>query len=655
MASSLLNIGSSGLLAFQRSLTTISNNIANVNTDGYSRQRVELAARTAQGSGAGFAGSGVTTVTVSRSFDAYIESSVRSSISSNSEFEVFYSLASQLDNVVADADVGMSSALQSFFNAVQDVADAPSSPAVRQVLFNEGGQLATRFNELAGWIGGIRDRVNSDIRSSVAEINTLSQSIADLNQAIVIEQGRAAGQPANDLLDQRDTLVKQMSELVAVTTLQQDDGSLNILVGTGQVLVRGNAASTLEVIVEAGDPGQLGVALLAGGGTQTPITDQLSSGRLGGAISFRDRMLDQATNDLGLVATSLGTFVNDQHRLGMDLDGALGIDFFNVAQPQILTLVGSPGDVTVAFNDVAQLTNDDYRLQFNAGAWALTRVDNGQSVTMSGTGTAVDPFIAEGLEFEITAVPANGDSYLIRPTRNGAMDIQRSLASSRQIAMATPVRSAAALANTGSGAISAGSVIDISNASFQTTAGQLTPPVLVRFTSGVSYDIYDNTIVAAPVLLEAGIAYNPATGGEIFPTPGALDYGYRMQLSGAAVAGDEFSTEYNTGGTGDNRNALLLAGISENNLMSGGTLSISDSYRNMVGDVGISTNQAENNSLSHQRLLDQAISARESISGVNLDEEAANLIRFQQAYQAAAQVISTASVLFDTLLNAVRR
>jgi flagellar hook-associated protein 1 FlgK len=274
---------------------------------------------------------------------------------------------------------------------------------------------------------------------------------------------------------------------------------------------------------------------------------------------------------------------------------------------------------------------------------------------MTGTGTAADPFIADGFSLEIGVAPSNGDAYYIRPTRAGATDIQMMLVNNRQIAAAAPIRSLTANANTGTGEISAGLVTDINNAAFQTTAGQLTPPVLVRFTNGSSYDVYDNTNPASPVLLEAGIAYNPATGGEVFPTPGGLDYGYSVKIDGAPAAGDEFSTEYNTEGIGDNRNALLLTATASNKLMANGTTSITDSYSSLVADVGSGTKQAELNSLAQKRVLDQVISTRASISGVNLDEEAANLIRFQQAYQAAAQVVTVANSLFDTLLNAVRR
>ena len=653
--SSLLSIGSSGIQAFQRSLNTIGHNISNVNTEGYSRQSVNLDTRQAQINGYGFVGSGVQTTSISRSYNAFVDNNVRTSTSTTQEFETFHALASQLDNVLADSGTGMSASMQRFFNAMQDVADAPSVSAVREVLFQEAQHLSDQFNELASWMDGLRTQMNGDIRTSVTDINRLSGSIAELNGMIVIEQGRSGGQPPNDLLDQRDALIRDLSGLVSVTTVHQDDGSINVMAGTGQVLVVGNNASTLEVFVEASDPNQLGIAIKGSGGVLVPITEQMSGGHVGGLFSFRDRMLDSASNDLGLVAIGMSNYINEQQKQGMDLDGTLGVEFFNLSQPQVLTVAGTPANVAVAFNDVSQLTNNDYTLQFNTGVWQLTQNDTDQVVAMTGSGTALDPFIADGLSFEVLAAPTSGDVYTIRPTRNGATDMQMTMLSNRQIAAAAPIRSLEAIANTGTGEISAGSVTDITNSSFQTTAGQLSPPVMVRFTTPTSYDVYDNTNPAAPVLLEAGIVYDPATGGEVFPTPGGIDHGYSVQLKGSPAVGDEFRTEYNTGGIGDNRNALLLSSLAGEKLMAGGTASITDSYAGLVADVGSNTKQSELNTLAQQRVLDQTIATRLSVSGVNLDEEAANLVRYQQAYQAAAQLITVANTVFDTLLNAVRR
>jgi flagellar hook-associated protein 1 FlgK len=649
----LFSIGTSGLLAFQRALGTVSHNIANANTEGYSRQSADLVSKPPQANGDGFIGTGVEVGTIRRSYDAFVESSLRSSTSATAEFEAFHALASQLDNVVANSDTGINASLQRFFDSVQDVADTPASPSTRQVMLSEGEQLTTQFNELASWIEGIRGQVNNELQNGVNQINQYSSAIAELNEKIVVELGRA-GQPPNDLLDQRDTLIKQMSEWVSVTTLQQDDGAINVLVGSGQALVVANKATSLTTMQQAGDPKQLDIAVQGNAGVLVPVTSQMSGGRIGGVLNFRDQMLDQASNNLGLVAIGLGSFANEQHRRGMDLDGALGLDFFNVAQPQVLTVAGNPANVAVAFDDVTQLSNADYKLRFNAGTWELSNSLTGQTIPMTGSGTTADPFVAEGMSIEVSGAPVNGDTYLLRPTRNGAIEMQMLLANSRQIAAAAPVRSIANTNNTGTGDISAGVVADIDNPVFQATPDQLTPPVLMRFTSSTSYDLYDNTNTVTPVLLEAGIVYDPATGGELFPTPGGLDHGYRMRITGAPVAGDEFSTEYNTGGIGDNRNALLLAGLATEKLLYAGSASVTDSYNRLVADVGTGTKQAEINSLAQQRILDQTRATRESISGVNLDEEAANLVRYQQAYQAAAQVIATAGSLFDTLLSAVR-
>jgi len=655
MASGLLGISTSGLLAFQSNLNTIGHNISNVNTDGYSRQTVDLTSNQPQVSGFGFTGTGVSVSGITRSYDAFVEASVRANTSSSSEFTAFNNLAVQLDNILADTDAGMSSSITSFFNAMHDVADAPATSATREVLFNEAEQLAVKFSDLASYVEDTRGQINNSIRGNASEINRLTQNIADLNESVLLATGRSGGHPPNDLLDQRDALIRDLSGFMEVSTVTQDDGAINIFIGKGQLLVRGSDASQLTTFVVNGKPSQLGVAIDGGSGPNIPISENLIGGKLGGVINFRDRLLDPASNSLGRVAIALGTLINEQNNRGMDIDGLLGADMFSVGQPEVLVQQGGITNISVGLGDVNQLTNLDYKLTFNAGTWGLTRSDTGQNVAMTGTGTAANPFVVDGFEVTVNTVPANGDSYDIHPTRNGALDMQRVMSSARQLATAAPVSTAASNANTGTGSISAGVVTDISNASFQTTSGQLTPPVLVRFTAANSYDLLDNSNPAAPVVLEAGIAYDPTIGSEIFPTPGGISHGYQIKLTGAVAAGDEFSTQYNTGGIGDNRNALIMAEMFSDKLLEDGTASFSGSYNSLVVDVGTGTRQSELGALSHGRLLEQTLATRESISGVNLDEEAANLVRYQQAYQASAQVVAVASTLFDVLLGAVRR
>ncbi len=652
--SSLFGIGSSALAAFQRALNTTAHNIANANTEGYSRQQVEFVSRPPQYSGFGYLGTGVDTVGVRRIYDGFVENQVRGYTASSAELQTFHRFATQVDDVLADPDAGMSSALQRFFGAMQDLANDPASTAARQVVISEGQALADRFHALGGWLQGVGDQVNTAIQGSVDEINRLTTAIADLNHKIVLADGVADEQPPNDLLDQRDTLIRQLAEKVSVTTVTQDDGSINVMVGTGQALVVGNTVTRLTTYRAEGVQAPLKVGLEAGANGLVPISEQLSGGELGGLLGFRERMLDPAVNDLGRIALAVGQFVNEQHQRGMDLSGSLGEAFFTVGDPQWDAYPGTGSALSVAWDDVGQLTGAEYKLQFDGSNWSLNRTDTGQSVAMSGSGTAADPFIVDGMRIVVDPAAAAGDTFLLQPVRNGAMDLQLRITDPALIAAASPVLASASTANTGSASVTPGEVTDISNAAFQGNPGALTPPVLIRFTSATTYEIYDNTNPASPTLLETVTGYDPAAGDEVFPSPGGLDYGYRVRISGAAAAGDEFSVAYNTGGTGDNRNALSLAGLFDARLLGNGTESVNQAYQRMVGEAGSTTRQVEMAGVAQDRMLERSIAEREAIAGVNLDEEAANLVRYQQAYQAAAQVIAAADEMFQTLLNATR-
>ncbi len=652
--SSLFGIGSSALAAFQRALNTTAHNIANANTEGYSRQQVEFVSRPPQYSGFGYLGTGVDTVGVRRIYDGFVENQVRGYTASSAELQTFHRFATQVDDVLADPDAGMSSALQRFFGAMQDLANDPASTAARQVVISEGQALADRFHALGGWLQGVGDQVNTAIQGSVDEINRLTTAIADLNHKIVLADGVADEQPPNDLLDQRDTLIRQLAEKVSVTTVTQDDGSINVMVGTGQALVVGNTVTRLTTYRAEGVQAPLKVGLEAGANGLVPISEQLSGGELGGLLGFRERMLDPAVNDLGRIALAVGQFVNEQHQRGMDLSGSLGEAFFTVGDPQWDAYPGTGSALSVAWDDVGQLTGAEYKLQFDGSNWSLNRTDTGQSVAMSGSGTTADPFIVDGMRIVVDPAAAAGDTFLLQPARNGAMDLQLRITDPALIAAASPVLASASTANTGSASVTPGEVTDISNAAFQGNPGALTPPVLIRFTSATIYEIYDNTNPASPTLLETVTGYDPAAGDEVFPSPGGLDYGYRVRISGAAAAGDEFSVDYNTGGTGDNRNALSLAGLFDARLLGNGTESVNQAYQRMVGEAGSTTRQVEMAGVAQDRMLERSIAEREAIAGVNLDEEAANLVRYQQAYQAAAQVIAAADEMFQTLLNATR-
>ncbi len=651
----MLGIGTSALRAFQRALSTTGHNIANANTPGYSRQRVELSSATPQYAGYGYIGTGVRTDSVRRFYDGFVENQVQNYTASTTEFQTLHNYATQIDNVLADPDTGLSTAIQRFQSAAQDLSNDPASTAARQAMISEGQGLVDRFHSLGGWLNDMNAQVNNDLKASVTEINNISTAIADLNKEIVRASGVAGEQPPNDLLDQRDNLIRDLSKHVSLSTLTQDNGAVNVMIGSGQTLVVGSNATQLTTYRGAGVHAPLQVALEAGSNNQVPITDQLSGGRIGGLLGFRDRVLEPAANELGRVAIGMGEFFNAQHQSGIDLNGQLGQAFFSIPDPQWDSYPGITSSLSVAWDDVGQATGANYKLQYDGAAWSISRTDTGEQLAMTGTGSAGDPFVVDGIRISVDAAAASGDTFLIQPTRNGAQSLQMLVNAPSQIAAASPVLTNAAATNTGSGAISAGQVIDISNPAFQSAPGSLTPPVMIRFTSATTYDVYDNSNPASPALLETVSGYDPATGSDVFPTPGGLDYGYQVRLTGGPASGDEFTVGYNGNGDGDNRNALALGEVLTGRIMGNGTESLSDVYRGMVSEVGTTTRQAEVASGAHQQLLERALNARDAISGVNLDEEAANLVKYQQSYQAAAQVIATANEMFDTLLGAIRR
>ena len=630
---SIFGTGTSALAAFQRALATTSHNIANVNTEGYSRQRVELSARQPQAYANGYVGKGVNVDTVQRMFDDLVNTRVNTSTSAFHQQQTMFELTSQIDNLLADPSLSLSTSLQSFFNSVQEVADDPTSTAARQVMLTEGESLVDRFSYLDQRLNEFRDSVNDQLTNTVADINSVAQSIAELNEKIVVAIGEAAGQPPNDLLDQRDQLINQLSELVSVQTVPQDNGAVNVFIGNGQTLVLNTEPSTLTAEPLGPDLQQLGITLSAGG-AKIDITNLISGGQLSGVLEFRDGALDVAQNALGRIATGLATVFNEQHREGMDLDGNLGQDFFTVPQPQVLEYASNSNfgasTLQVSVDNVSELTTEDYFLTYDGANWLMSRVSDGQVVA-----TSAGDFVAEGLDITVDPAAVAGDRFLLRPTRLGASEIDTAIDNVRQIAAAGAVYSEADPANTGNGVVAPAEVLD------PTDPNLLNTVTLVFDTPG-TYQV-NGVGPSIPYTNGANIDLN----------------GWRTQITGTPQTGDTFTLRSNAGGVGDNRNALDLGALQtaltlEASSPGNPTASFAEAYNQLVGDIGTQTRQAEITAGAQEGLLQQAVGQREAISGVNLDEEAANLLRFQQAYQAAAQVLAAADQTFQTLLSAVR-
>lgn len=633
----LLNLGSGALLSLQRAIATTGHNIANVNTDGYSRQRVNFVTQPPEFLGGTYLGNGVTIDSIERIYDQYLAADVRTRTSSQARFDTYYSLAARVDGIMADPAVGLGPVLDDFFGAVQDVANNPGSLPERQVMIAQGQALADRFHYLDANFRNLDSEINGRIEATVGEINALAEGIADLNRQITQAGSRGGGQAPPDLLDARDRLVIELAGKVDVTTVEQSDGSLNVMIGNGQPLVVGLRAEQFQTALSPEDPTQKIVGMVNPAGDLTDLERFLQGGELGALLDFRSQTLNPARNQLGLVAVGVAAMVNEQHALGIDLNGQPGGDFFLPLEATQTARQGNSGlsSVTATIDDVAALTGDDYSVVFAAGQWTLTNLTTGDFQVGAG------PFAVDGLTINVAGAPVDGDAFTVQPTRQGATLFAVALADPAGIAAAAPLRGEAELANTGSGDIGALVVND--------TAGlPLAGPVTLTFNPdalGPGVPGYDVAGIAGGPL-----AYDPAaeSNGKTF----ALG-GFEVTVNGLPAAGDELTIENNTGATGDNRNALALAGLQTGRELLGGTASFQDAYGSLVAAIGVQTRQAQTGSETESVLLEQAIAARDSVSGVNLDEEAANLIRFQQAYQASARVIATADNLFQSLLNAL--
>jgi flagellar hook-associated protein 1 FlgK len=640
-----LSTGVSALLAYQTALTTTGHNISNVNTPGFSRQRADLATRIAQPTGAGFIGSGVNVVGVRRTYDQFAVEQVRMHTSLSSRLDTFYDLASQVDGLLADPDAGLAPVLQNFYDALQGVSDNPSSIPARQVLISEAGSLAERFHSVDERLTSLRDSVNTRLESLVSQINTLASSIGEVNYDIIIANAQSGGQPPNDLYDQRDELLRQLAVLVPVTTTTQDDGAMNVFIGNGQVLVIGADSRDLSTTRNPYNAYRLEV--VAGSDGKGPIiSDFLTGGEIGGVLEFRNDVLEQTQNDLGRVAAGLAMSINDQHALGLDLNDALGGQFFSLAGLAGNPLTALPAvnntsgaGITYSFNSAAALTASDYRIDTSDGVnYSLRRLSDGTMVGTFAPGgyPATLVFASEGLTLTLSAAAAGGDSFQLEPTRRAAHDIAVAITDAKKIAAAGPLRSSLVVTNLGTGTISVPTTLNVAHPAFFT-------PVTIQMGASVVGGAVDQYST------DGGVTWNGYTAGANIDVNG-----WRVQIDGTPQVGDSFTIGKNTNATADNRNALALSALQTTGILDGGASNLQTSYSQLVSHVGARTHQLEVNATAQKTILEQAQAKRESVSGVNLDEEAANLVRFQQAYQASAQLITTANTLFQTLLDAVR-
>lgn len=669
----LIQIGVSGLLSSQTSLTVTGNNISNANIPSYTRQRVELSTRPEQFTGAGYVGAGSQVSGITRQVEQFILTQIRMDTASYSALNGYANNIGQLDSLLADELSALSPGIESLFASLQTGAEDPTSVPARQLVIADLQSLSQRFGTLYDRLEQQAGAINDQLITLTQQITALGEGIAELNRAITQSPGTGIGQQPNRLLDERDELIRQLSEIVAVRTTNEASGAISVFIGSGQGLVVGSIANAVEARPSVEDPTQVDI-FFKGGSSNLKITGLLTGGEVGGLLDFRTETLNPAFNALGRIALAMAGELNAQQRRGLDLEGQFGRNLFTdindpavAAQRVIADSSNALPDNRVArvvIDDLNQLTTSDYTLLLTDPTsnglldyQMIRRSDN--TVVASGE------FPGAGLPLQISGIDGftvdlqsgsfqAGDRFTLRPTRYAARDIEAVVQRPQELAYAAPLRTDTSLGNRGSGSISAGEVLSVyaSNGALLpefTAPGQLTQPILIRFTDATTYSIFDNSDPAAPALISAGNGFTPGQSNTVvFGSPPA----YQVELKGQPQTGDEFTIGSNTNGVADNRNALALAGLRLSGALEGGSLNFEDAYGRLVEGIGSRTAQVKISRDSAESLMNQSQATRDSLSGVNLDEEAAKLIQFEQAYNAAAQVISIARQLFNALLAA---
>jgi flagellar hook-associated protein 1 len=626
--SSIFGIDLSALQAFQQAIEVTSNNVANASTPGYDEESIELETALPQNAGGFAIGSGVNVTGVQRAYNQAAATQLNTSQSTLSQLTSLQNYTSQIDNLFGTTAGGLSTALQTFYSGWSAVADDPTSTSAREALLGDANALAANLNSTSSQLQGLNSDVNTRITADVNQINSIGTQISKLNAQVA--QSNGLGQTPNQLLDQRDQLVSNLSQLVGVTTTSNSDGSINVYLGNGQPLVLDQNTYQLSTVPNQFNAAQLEVASTASAGAS--ISSSITSGDLGGLLGARTQAIDPALNQLGQIATAVAQSANTQQASGLDLNGQLGSALFSLGAP-VATASSANTDATTAsvtLSNLGALTSDNYLLSYKGGTYTLTDATTGANIALTGAGTSTSPLTASsvGLSIVLSGTPASGDQFLVQPTAQAAGTIGVALTNPSGLAAAGAIQTSASDTNTGSATIGAGTVLDAANPNLLATT-------TIQFLTPTTYSVN-------------------GAGSFAYTSGGNVDLnGWQVQISGTPTAGDTFTVQSNAGGTGDNTNALAAANQQTTGVLSNGTISVSGAVGALISGAGALAQQVNTAQTAQTAVNTQATTNVQSISGVNLDEEAAKLMQWQQAYQASAQALSVANGLFTTFLDSI--
>ncbi|MDY6887754.1 MAG: flagellar hook-associated protein FlgK [Pseudomonadota bacterium] len=668
MSFSLLNIASAGVRSSSELLQTTSKNITNVNTEGYVRERTEFTTMVDNQVGRG---------ETYRLLNEFAQSQLNRDTSNKSFFDQFVTEANRVDTIFSEESNNLSTGINSLFNNVQEALNQPSSTVARSLVMTDAQSLVDQMDRLSGIVLEQQGIVNEQLEIFSEEANSLIQNINTLNQEIAVVNGTNNASDASSIYNQRDLAIRELSELVDIETLDGPNGEKLVFMGSGESLVMENGTFNLFSLSGDPDPNFKELTLDVNGGKAVPLEIDATKlkGKIGGLLAFRDDILVPAQNQIGQMGLAIADAFNEQNKLGMDANGELGGDIFNIPTVGAYAYQANTGGAsltaTLEAGKGSELPASDFIVTYtaNANEVSIQPIDNkGEPIGSASLATIPPSGVIDsdditsgesfGLQIDVAGTGNTGDQFQIKLNSEAATSISLATSRGEDLALASPIRTANSIDNVGTATISAGEVTSVTSGGFNTTPGLANGDItLVKTGTANEYQITDangtTTFTVTPpaegVLAQAGAPYS--------------NYGFDFDIEGTPATGDTFTLEFNEGGFDDNRNGLKLADLQNGELVRKNVVTtatadnhetFNQAYSGLVSDIGVVTGQAITSASAFDALAEQSEAWYESLSGVNLDEEAANLLRFQQSYSASAQVLAAAQEIFDTLLSAAR-
>ena len=663
----LLQIGLSGIYSSQASLTTTSHNISNVSTEGYSRQTVTIEAQGALKQSTNFIGSGSMVGSIDRAYDQFAFADNVRNTSSYAYYQETYTQANQMDLLLSSESTSATTSVLNMFSSLGSIANNPSQLEARDVFLQDANNMVNQYNTLYEHLEVQYNSINADIDNAAGAITELAQSISSLNLQIATVTGSSSGGDANDLLDKRNLAITELSEYVDVSVVAEDNNMVNIFIGSGQGLVVGSTFQSAVSVAGDPDPSRKELALSFNGQISN-ISGNKLGGQVGAMFDSRDNDLEVAMNKLGQSVIGLTHAINEQQKEGQDLDGQIGGNIFNdinsteSMEKRVLGNSDNGGNATlgVSIDDLSELSSDEFDLAVEAYDTVTGNITF--SVTNKTTGIAMDPITANtssdthidipgagiSVSIDINTVDSafqEGDEFTLRPTRYGAMEASVEATEASKIAAAGPeIVVSAGESNAGS------SVLTITK-SDTINIDEDNPLTITIGDVDTANNSFAFESVGKDGIVTAGTSsIDPLTGKAVL-TIGGVEVELENGLPGK---NDTFDLNFNVTGDGDNSNMLEITALQNAKTMNGNTGTFQDVYSGMISEIGAKTSNADVAMQSASILKAQSFERIQSVSGVNMDEEAANLLMYQQYYSAAARVITVANEIFDSILEASR-